>query len=225
MKIINILSLIISLCLFAVVSCKDDDVTPKDDDTTEKPKTFIDSRDGQEYGQVKIGDQVWMSENLNYNPRATGGLYYNNDSLTNHVYGRLYLWETFMKGASSSTKIPSGVQGLCPEGWHFPSIAEWDILITYMNSKKLDGRDMMDTVLWANINTPTNSTGFSARPAGTMYGEGNSSAHINDYTHFMSSTGTPGSVLSGISVNSGGGFKKETNLGVYNYWSCRCLKD
>ena len=219
MKNINILSLIISLCVFAVVSCKDDDVTP------EEPKTFIDSRDGQEYGQVRIGDQVWMSENLNYDPGTAGGLYYDNDSLTNHVYGRLYLWETVMNGESSSTLVPSGVRGLCPEGWHFPSIAEWDILRTYMDSKGLDGRDMMDTVLWENLNNPTNSTGFSARPAGTMFDGGNSSANINEYTHFMSSTGTPGSALSGVSVNSGGGFQKVTNLGVYNYWSCRCLKD
>jgi hypothetical protein len=94
-----------------------------------------------------------------------------------------------------------------------------------MESNDLNGSDMMDTILWSNLNIPTNSTGFSARPAGTMYDGGESSANINSITELMSSTGVAGSNLSGVSVNAGGGFVKVTNLGAYNYWSCRCLKN
>lgn len=213
--------LLLSISLFAFISCKDDEETGP-----AKSKPFVDSRDGQEYPTVKIGEQVWMSKNLNYDPGNQGGLYYNNDSVNYHIYGRLYLWETVMNGSNSSTQVPSGVQGLCPEGWHLPSINEWDNLIAYMDSKGLKGLDMMDTILWNNRSVPTNSTGFSVRPAGTMSGNGGAeSGNINSYTHLMSSTGVPRSTLEGISVNEAGGFSKETNLGVYNYWSCRCLED
>lgn len=207
----------LTIALLACASCKDD--------MPEGPEAFIDNRDGQEYSKVKIGNQVWMGENLNYDPGTSGGLYYDNDSITNHVYGRLYLWETVLNGESPSTLVPSGVQGLCPDGWHLPSIAEWESLKAYLESNDLDGRDIMDTVLWSNLSIPTNSTGFCARPAGTMYDGGESSANINSSTHFMSSTGTLGISLSGMSVNAGGGFSKVTNLGVYNYWSCRCIED
>lgn len=137
--------------------------------TPGKPNPFIDSRDGQEYGTVQIGNQVWMAENLNFDPGNDGGLYYNNDSVANHIYGRLYLWQTMMNGASPTTNSPSGVRGLCPEGWHFPSIAEWDTLANYLDSQDLGGRDLMYKKLWSGGGVATNSTGFSAKPAGTMW--------------------------------------------------------
>ncbi len=50
------------------------------------------------------------------------------------TYGFYYNWTAAMNGASSSTSVPSGVQGVCPDGWHLPSKGEVDTLIKYAQS-------------------------------------------------------------------------------------------
>jgi len=77
---------------------------------------------------VTIGTQVWMAENLNCDVK--GSKCYNDDPANCAKYGRLYDWTTAMNGSASSTAVPSGVQGVCPNGWHLPSKAEWEVLIT-----------------------------------------------------------------------------------------------
>lgn len=74
-----------------------------------------------------------------------------------------------MNGAASSQEHPSGVQGICPAGWHLPSLQEWETLTeiamyknTYMN---LTGWDPSGTT------TPSNYSGFSALPAGQRFAE------------------------------------------------------
>ncbi len=102
-----------------------------------------DSRDSQIYQYITIGAQVWMTENLAYLPSvfapATGSnstayyyVYgYNGTDVaaakatSNYTtYGVLYNWPAAMNGSASSTSNPSGVQGICPSGWHLPSDAE-----------------------------------------------------------------------------------------------------
>ncbi|MCD4666000.1 MAG: hypothetical protein K8R68_12075, partial [Bacteroidales bacterium] len=81
---------------------------------------------GQTYNTVLIGSQCWMKENLNY---ETGNSWcYNNDTSNCNTYGRLYDWIAIMNGEASSNSVPSGVQGICPNGWHLPSDEEWKIL-------------------------------------------------------------------------------------------------
>mgnify|MGYP006285171319 CR=1 FL=1 len=88
--------------------------------------TFIDKRDGQEYKWIKIGEQIWMAENLNYNQNSYGNdCCYDNDKSNCDTYGRLYDLDATMQGESSSNSNPSGVQGVCPDGWHVPSDEEW----------------------------------------------------------------------------------------------------
>jgi hypothetical protein len=100
---------------------------------------LTDSRDDATYKAVLIGGQVWMAENLNYDVpgNATDVCYQNNDD--NCVtYGRLYNWATAMGGSASSTANPSGVQGVCPAGWHLPSSAEWNVLMKFVNPSCTD---------------------------------------------------------------------------------------
>ncbi|NLA24966.1 MAG: hypothetical protein GX879_08375 [Bacteroidales bacterium] len=120
--------------------------------------SFTDSRDGTVYKTVEIGNQVWMAENLKYLPQVD-----NSHSLSNPKYyvlnysgtdkeaakvtdsyktmGVLYNWLAAMADATSSNANPSGVQGVCPAGWHLPSDAEWTELENFLanNGYNYDG--------------------------------------------------------------------------------------
>ncbi len=149
-------------------------------DTTAIPfvcgDTLLDVRDGHHYETVQIGDQCWMKENLNYET-GTSWCYYNSSSYCD-TFGRLYNWTTIMNGAPGSNAVPSGVQGICPEGWHIPGDAEWCILTQTIDSTVdctatgYNGTDvgdkMKDTILWNEISNGTNESGFSALPGGCM---------------------------------------------------------
>jgi uncharacterized protein (TIGR02145 family) len=96
--------------------------------------------EGQTYKTVKIGEQTWMAENLNYN--AKGSKCYD-DKLENcNKYGRLYNWATAMVLSEScnSSECASQIQphhrGVCPSGWHIPSEAEWNQLYRYVDGDK-----------------------------------------------------------------------------------------
>ena len=166
--------------------------------------------DGNHYDAVQIGDQVWMAENLRTTKYADGttlplgtststttayryapGTGQSNEENMDNVsrYGYLYNWPAVMHGESSSTTNPSGVQGICPNGWHVPSGAEWTQLKTYLRShseyvcsgsgeniaKALastsgwQSYDGAECAVGNNLST-NNSTGFSALPAGIYYG-------------------------------------------------------
>ncbi|MBI1286615.1 MAG: hypothetical protein GC178_03460 [Flavobacteriales bacterium] len=84
---------------------------------------LVDERDGRTYKTVKIGNQVWMAENLRYNV-GEGSYCYDDKEENCEEYGRLYTWATAMGGNAKE-----GSQGVCPHGWHIPSNQDWDILI------------------------------------------------------------------------------------------------
>ena len=91
---------------------------------------------GQTYKTVNIG-KTWMAENLNYN--VTGSKCYGNSDGNCDKYGRLYDWATAMDFSSTcnsnvcadNTNTPH--RGVCPEGWHIPSDADWDALMKHIH--------------------------------------------------------------------------------------------
>jgi uncharacterized protein (TIGR02145 family) len=138
-------------------------------------KQFCDERDGQKYVYVTIGEgetaQTWMAENLNYAASGSkcgnGSNLSDNNTTTCDTYGRLYNWSTAMNNSASSTANPSGVQGVCPSGWHIPSDAEWDVLMTAVGSDATKLKVVSD---WNNGSGGGNDDyGFSALPGGYGY--------------------------------------------------------
>jgi uncharacterized protein (TIGR02145 family) len=145
--------------------------------------TITDDRDGQVYRTVRIGDQTWMAQNLNFKNYPEGVIVpkdYDDKPLP-ELYGKLYTWDAAVDSAGlfsndakgcgygNSCAKESGIRGLCPENWHLPDQSEWDELIAYAESIGGDGEvfqlQSRDSDIWDRA---TNRTGFSALPTG-MY--------------------------------------------------------
>jgi uncharacterized protein (TIGR02145 family) len=144
---------------------------------------------GQTYKTVVIVDQTWMAENLNYD--ASGSKCYGNKPENCGKYGRLYDWSTAMALPSScnssycsSQIINTKRKGICPDGWHLPSNAEWVVLVNYADY--IEGtagtiRGTAGTKLKAisgwndgqlRSGNGTDNYGFSALPGGDGYSDG-----------------------------------------------------
>ena len=161
---------------------------------------FIDPRDGQTYNTVIIGNQKWFAENLNY--ETTDSWCYEIDVYNCNIYGRLYDWATVMNGEESSNEVPSGVQGICPDGWHLPSDNEWKILEMYLGlsqseADKIGERGTNEggklketrTTHWNPPNTgASNSSGFTALPGGIRSFTDEYFYHLGGYGHWWSAT-------------------------------------
>jgi len=113
----------------------------------------------QTYKTVKICDQIWMAENLNYDVSyydVNGGKCYDNSELNCTTYGRLYNWNTAIK--------------VCPDGWHLPSDAEWAALTNYIENRSgcsdCAGTKLKTNNGWHNNGNGTDDYGFSALPSG-----------------------------------------------------------
>ncbi len=188
--------------------------------------TLVDTRDNKRYKTVCIGNQVWMAEDLKYN--APGSYCYDNNTANCNSYGRLYSWTTSMNGDSASSSVPSGVRGICPTGWHIPSKAEWDVLVTYLGGINVAGGALRETTGWDAPNVgATNSANFDAKPTGyyntTIFSSLGSqvswwTSTYNTFTPGYYYYVTTGSYYASISTI----YSAEPNS---LYTSCRCVKD
>jgi len=176
--------------------------------------TFADGRDGKTYRSVTIGAQTWMAENLNY--EAENSKCYNDSPDSCAKYGRLYDWNTAMGGAPESFKVPSGVQGVCPAGWHVPSRKEWMTLVDKPLGKKLKS-----TSGWsAHTSNGTDDYGFAALPGGAY----NGAEFINggNIGLWWATNEAPDAKANSWTLERTSGFRDNYKS---LYLSVRCLKD
>jgi uncharacterized protein (TIGR02145 family) len=184
-------------------------------------ETFTDPRDGKVYKTVKIGEQVWMAENLNFeceqSVECAESVCYDNDPKNAEKYGRLYYWPTAMK--------------VCPPGWHLPSKEEWDELVDFTGGKEIAGNELKAKSGWNDyIRMSGNGTdryGFSALPGG--YGSSDGSFGNVGYSGYWWSAKEemnflrPSAYLWDMNYGSDSvnwGSDKKSNL-----FSVRCIQD
>lgn len=224
----HILTIFISVLLFASCEKKQEKDTQSIDwenviEGEVQANAVIDI-DGKSYSAVKIGEQVWMAENLAYLPRvddnstfagstdARYGVYGydgNNVNLSKaednySTYGVLYNWYAAMAGRSSRNDIPSGVQGICPTGWHLPSDAEWIVLemtlgVPQKEANYIGWRGTNEgsklagySDLWNNGDLKNNpefgTSGYSALPGGGRWYRDGTSLNQSNNGYWWSST-------------------------------------
>ena len=154
--------------------------------------TLKDLRDGKVYKTVKIGDQVWMAENLNF--ETDSSFCYSDSAYFCAMHGRLYKWAAAVGksesecGYGNTCSLPSGdVQGVCPSGWHLPSKAEFKSLIATVGEDSTAGKVLKSASGWTAGGYGTDDFGFAALPAGTRgHGGGYGGAYFLGF--FWSST-------------------------------------
>lgn len=190
--------------------------------------SLVDARDGQRYKTTLIGSQCWMAENLNYTV-PSGSWYYDNDSVQYAaIHGRMYSWNTLMDGASATNTAPSGVQGLCPEGWHVPSHTEWQIMVMLTLGGIDQGGHLKSTnsSYWDSPNTnATNYTGFSGRAGGNTNGGSFNPPNIGQYVEYWTSSQKTSSAAWSWTLHYDDGYVSELVNHKYYGLYCRCVKD
>ena len=172
------------IILFSIINCDKKNTT---ETNTSNSETVTDI-DGNTYKTVKIGNQIWMAENLKVTHYRNGDIIPNvtnnfewaylstgawcvhdNDGSYANTYGYLYNWYAV-----------NDIRNIAPEGWHVPTDEEWKELEMYLGMSQTEADDTgyrgtneggklkeAGTTHWETPNTgATNETGFSALPGG-----------------------------------------------------------
>lgn len=179
---------------------------------------LVDERDGQLYKTVKIGDQWWMAQNLNFETANTwcgGGSDTSEGDCSK--YGRLYTW--------------AAATAACPSGWHLPTKTEFETLLTVVGGSSptvgcssTAGAKLKSTSGWNNSGNGSEAYSFSALPAGrrgsvTYSGD---FFYLGESADFWSADDDGGYMSLGYRDDGACVWR-----GAYNYfaYSVRCLKD
>ena len=145
---------------------------------------------GITYNTVQIGTQCWLKENLNVGTRIAGSSNQTDNSTIEKycysdldanctTYGGLYQWDEAMQYVTTA-----GTQGICPAGWHIPTLAEFTILSAEVGG---DGNSLKAIGQGLGAGAGTNTSGFSVLLAGyRSYGA--DFVHLGGYGYYWSST-------------------------------------
>jgi uncharacterized protein (TIGR02145 family) len=159
----------------------------------------VTAQDGKAYKSVKIGNQTWMTENLNVStyrngdtipqvqdPKAWSSLttgawcYYEGKAETGARYGKLYNWYAI-----------SDPRGLAPEGWHIPTDSEWVTLTKFLGGKIESSAKIKSMRGWSQGGNGSNESGFNALPGGTR-SINEAFSFVGDYGYWWTSSSFDG---------------------------------
>ena len=224
----------ILVLVFGISSCSNEE-TKTQNQITARPEVPLQN------GEVRIGNQIWMTKNLNVSRYRNGDpipqvadptqwanlttgawCYYANSTANGPIYGKLYNWYAV-----------NDSRGLAPEGWHIPSDAEWTTLVSFLGfpdvaggKTKTTGTLQAGNGLWRSPNAAaTNSSGFSALPGGYEADNGSGSFLLDRNGYWWSTTefGSLRAVARILSYTNGG----VSTLEFFkdNGFSVRCIKN
>ena len=201
---------------------------------------LTDLRDSQTYRTVKIGDQVWMAENLNFRylqrTKTLDSSSFCYSGLRCEIFGRYYLWSAAMDSAAvfstdgkdcgsyseCVSKYPT--RGVCPAGWHLPSESDWITLIETVGGGLVAG-EVLKSNKWNGSDDYQFSAllaGYGSRYASTSSdGDRDSFRERDTVAYFWTATRAPSTIKmqakeSAVQIRS-----SYTHMGN----SVRCLKD
>jgi len=186
---------------------------------------------GQTYRTVRIGTQTWFAENLNYagedadNP--IGKCYGSDDPADCVTYGRLYNWSAALglsddcNSNSCAGRVRLKHKGICPEGWHIPSDAEWTTLVNFVGNDA--GTKLKSAIGWTSDNG-TDEYGFSALPGGGGNSIDNFYA-VGNIGYWWSATESNASYAYARYMSYNGTNVYMLNDGKSALYSVRCVQD
>jgi len=163
---------------------------------------------------VKIGTQIWMARNLNYQTQS-GSWCYNDSASYCEKYGRLYDWKT--------------AKTVCPKGWRLPSLEDWNRLVATAGGKEIAGKTLKSKSGW-NIRSDgsdgngTDDYGFSALPGGSRYSTGDF-LNAGGYGGWWAATEYSGGYAYGRYMGYYTGIVGEGNDAKGFGFSVRCVAD
>jgi uncharacterized protein (TIGR02145 family) len=184
------------------------------------------------YQTVVIGTQTWVARNLNYDvPGNDTDVCYDNDPANCAQYGRLYDWVTAMKlPTSCNARICADLvqpkhQGICPNGWHIPSDADWNVLMTAVGGFETAGKYLKATNGWNSGGNGEDKFGFAALPGGYGY-SGGYFHDVGYHGYWWSATEFDADdAYSRHMYYDGEDVSRYDNGKYYNLFSVRCLQD
>ncbi len=193
----------------------------------------------QSSNDVKIGNQIWMSKNLDVSTFRNGEAipeaknaedwnnarekktpawcYYHYDENNGKRYGKLYNWYAVIDA-----------RGLAPKGYRIPSDEEWTLMIDYLGGREVAGVKLKSQKGWRvsdESNNGDNSSGFGGEPGGYCDFEGNCKL-IGEYGYIWNSGSneSKNAIYIALSYNRSDAWRGQTQ-NKYNGYSVRCVKE
>jgi uncharacterized protein (TIGR02145 family) len=174
--------------------------------------SFIDTRDGQTYKTIEIGNHIWLANNLNY--AASDSRCYNDAPANCTKYGRLYNLAT--------------AKTACPADWRLPIKEEWEALINVVGGSSTAGKHLKAKSGWAGGGNGEDTYGFAALPGGGYYSNGNLNGNfLNADVYGSWWSGSEYGINSAyyLNINYSIDYASLEYYDKSNLFSVRCIKD